>query len=100
MSSDADTDSEQKKIEVLCSAETPTQFSDRVMVNRRSDGLFLLRWLFQMPEGQHVEGSRIVVAGDHLKRIVDVLCKLCQYYPTPPDEEEDGKAEASPDPAQ
>jgi len=73
-----------KETQVLMSPDLPTVFSDLVVVTKRTDSTYLLRWLLQLPGGPAHEEARILVGHEHMGRIVDLLCRISDHYPTKP----------------
>jgi len=59
----------------------PTLFCDSMSVHVRSDGNVLIRWFVGLPEGQ-VEQCKIMTNKEHIKKIIEALCKVADHYPT------------------
>ena len=77
-------DNKKKKIPEIPINETlPTVFVDNLMISARSDGLNYLRFSTALPEGLKEE-ARMMVPMENLKRMIDVLCKQCNYFPVKP----------------
>ena len=77
-------DNKKKKIPEIPLDETlSTVFVDNLMVSTRSDGLNYLRFSTALPEGLKEE-ARMMVPMGNLKRMIDVLCKQCNYFPVKP----------------
>jgi hypothetical protein len=67
-------------IEIRTSINVRTTFVDHFMVATRKDGLNLLRFSTNLPEGI-TEEARLVVTKEHLEKVIDALCDHCDYYP-------------------
>ena len=80
-------DNRKKKIreipEIPINEALPTVFVDNLMISTRSDGLNYLRFSTALPEGSKEE-ARMMIPMENLKRMIDVLCKQCDYFPTKP----------------
>ena len=77
-------DNKRKKIPEIPLNETlATVFVDNLMISARSDGLNYLRFSTALPEGLNEE-ARMMVPMENLKRMIDVLCKQCNYFPVKP----------------
>ncbi|MEA2039715.1 MAG: hypothetical protein U9N82_07755 [Thermodesulfobacteriota bacterium] len=73
-----------KKIPEIPINETlPTVFVDNLMISTRSDGLNYLCFSTALPGGLKEE-ARMMVPMENLKRMIDVLCKQCDYFPAKP----------------
>jgi hypothetical protein len=58
-----------------------TVFVDNLTVSTRSDGMNLVRFTAALPEG-FKEEARLVIPTENLKRMLEVLCEQCNYFPT------------------
>lgn len=57
-----------------------TVFVDNLMVATRSDSLNLVRFTTSLPDGLKEE-ARMIIPMESLKRMLDVLCEQCNYFP-------------------
>jgi len=77
-------DNKKKKIlEIRINENLPTLFVDNLVISARSDGLNLVRFTTSLPEGLKEE-ARLLIPMENLKRMLDVLCKQCNYFPVKP----------------
>jgi len=65
---------------ILVNNVLATVFVDNLVVATRSDGLNLVRFTTSLPEGLKEE-ARMIIPMETLKRMLDVLCKQCDYFP-------------------
>lgn len=65
---------------VLTNNSLPILYIDGVRVASRTDGMFLIRLTTDVPDG-HVEQIRVMIDSNHLKRIIDSMCRASSYYP-------------------
>lgn len=78
-------DNKKKKItEIRLNETLPTVFVDNLVIATRSDGLNLVRFTTSLPEGLKEE-ARMLIPMENLKRMLDVLCKQCNYFPVKPE---------------
>src|SRR5688572_25071874 len=68
--------------------DMPTVWVDRMVLNVRTDpDLAILRFftLYMQLDGRpvNVESSRIMVTMDHLRKMVNVMARVTNHYPTP-----------------
>ena len=61
----------------------PTVFVDNLMISTRNDGLNYLRFSTALPEGLKEE-ARMMIPMENLKRMIDILCRQCEHFPTKP----------------
>ena len=66
--------------EIIPNNALPTIFIDNLIASTRSDGLNYIRFTVGLPEGMKEE-ARMMIPADNLKRMLDVLCKQCDYFP-------------------
>ena len=86
----ADEDAEKKEeVTLNLNPNLPTVFADRLHFLMREDGFAVLRWIQVLPEFS-AEVARVMVTENHLKRIIDLLCKNIGHYPTPDEDKEAG----------
>ena len=86
---------EEKKVkvaQVIVNPLLPVMHCDHVAITTRSDDLLFLRFCSLLPEGIF-EQAKLMISANSLKSMIDVLCKVCKYYPTEPKEAE-GKTTA------
>jgi hypothetical protein len=57
---------------------------DDFNLNIRADNLCLIRFLTSLPEGVF-EQTRVMTSKNNLKKLIDLMCSLLQYYPSPRD---------------
>ncbi len=55
-------------------------FIDNLGIAKRTDGMHYVRLMTSVPEG-HKEQYRMMVPDQNLKRMLDVLCRHCDYFP-------------------
>ncbi|MCK4548379.1 MAG: hypothetical protein KAW17_13165 [Candidatus Eisenbacteria sp.] len=77
-------DKEVQEIKIRVNEALPTVLVDNLTVSPRSDGLYLMHFTTSFPDRSLKEEARLVVPRDSLKRMLDVLCRICDYYPTKP----------------
>jgi hypothetical protein len=75
-----DTISEKKELNVINNTSLPNNIIDNVSFSRRQDGLCLLRFYTNLPEGRF-EQFRAFFQEQNLKEILDLLSKMLDYYP-------------------
>jgi hypothetical protein len=74
--------SEQKDtIKTFQNLALPTLFVDHLLLGRREDNLFLLRFAAELPEGL-MEQTRVIVNKERLIAMIDILCYTAEYYPS------------------
>lgn len=74
-------DKDKKEVaEFLVNNALSTVFVDNLMVATRSDGLNLVRFTTSLPGGLKEE-ARMIIPMESLKRMLEVLCKQCNYFP-------------------
>jgi|WetSurMetagenome_2_1015567.scaffolds.fasta_scaffold266185_2 hypothetical protein len=61
----------------------PTLFVDAVDINARTDGSMLVRLSCSLPEARQ-ELGRFLMNASTVKAVIDLLCRVTNYYPTPP----------------
>lgn len=74
-------DKDKKVIEIHTNEALPTLFVDNLTITKRADGMYFIRFTTALPEGWK-EQSRMMIPGESLIRMLDVLCKQCDYFPT------------------
>ncbi len=62
----------------------PALFVDAIRVAPREDGVLLVQFGAQLPSGPK-EQVRIMIHASFTKRMIDVFCKSCNYFPEDPD---------------
>ena len=72
-----------KEIEFVNNEALPTLFVDSLIMNIRSDDYCLLRLMTVLPEGM-TEQSRVIIPKYKLKKMIDLLCSQCDYFPNKP----------------
>ncbi|MFA6309795.1 MAG: hypothetical protein WC677_08730 [Clostridia bacterium] len=73
-----------KRTEVNIRPGSLTIFADSMHLAIRSDNMYILSWVQDLPGDIKFEQSRIMVTGEHVKKIIDILCKSANYYPKQP----------------
>ncbi len=58
----------------------PTLFVDNIHLYTRNDGMSLLRFMSDLPEGRK-EQARLMVTRDKLHALIDDMCRTLEYYP-------------------
>lgn len=77
-------DNKKKKIlEIRINETLATVFVDNLMISTRTDGLNYLRFCTALPEGLKEE-ARMMIPMENLKRMIDILCNQCNYFPAKP----------------
>ena len=74
---------DERLVELKTNDGLPTLFIDNLVINTRSDKHYLVRFATELPEGLR-EQARVLVPEDHLKRMLDVLCKHVGHFPSKP----------------
>jgi len=77
-----ESEGDQQALELHVNPGMATVFADKLQVLGRADGLVVLRWIQDLPEFSS-EVSRVIVTQEHLRRIIDLLCKNTGHYPAP-----------------
>ena len=80
MPKDVESSEDKAQVSVLTKLTTDTLYSDHLHINARNDGMYLLRFLVELPEGL-VEQTRLMVSRDRLKTMLDVTCRYIEHYP-------------------
>ena len=57
-----------------------TVFVDNLIINKRTDSMYNLRFASNLPEGLK-EQARMIIPEKNLMQMLDALCNLCNYYP-------------------
>ena len=70
-------------VEIMTEPGMPTRFVDNLNIGIRADDMVLLRFLSHMPEGLHEE-ARLMTGKAHLKRFIESMCGVLDYYPKKP----------------
>lgn len=73
-------DEGKQEISLLTNEALPTLFVDNLIINTRVDGISLIRFSTLLPEGLK-EQARMLIPKEHLNRMLDALCKHCDYFP-------------------
>jgi len=82
----------EKAVPFMLNPLLPVVHFDHLTITARGDGLQFLRLSTALPEGI-VEQARLLVQDARLRRMIDVLCRHCNYYPTQVEKTQD-KAKA------
>jgi len=61
----------------------PTLFVDNLFIQGRRDGVFLLSFTAELPEG-NAEQTRVMALKEKLLPMIDVLCSMTDHYPEKP----------------
>lgn len=72
-----------KKPPPLTISNTPTSFSDNIMIAKASDGSILIRFISDIPDLK-IENHRTIIRHNLAKKMIDILCDKTEYYPTKP----------------
>ena len=64
----------------------PLLFVDVTRVSKRSDGMLLMQFAASNP-GEFNEQARLIFPAHAARALVDLLCKVFDYYPVKPDKE-------------
>ena len=83
-----------KTLKLRLNENLPTVFVDNLVIATRSDGLNFLRFATALPEGLKEE-ARMLIPTESLKRMLDVLCKQCDYFPVKPKPKSESSRKAS-----
>lgn len=75
-------ENESKKANILSSIDLITIYCDQMVLHKRKDGNYIMRWLQNVPEG-NFERSRIMINEELVKKVIDILCSNSNYYPVP-----------------
>ena len=67
--------------EVNLNNNLSTIYVDNIIPFRRNDGVYFIRCLSQLPQGLF-EQARLMIDNEHIKSIINNLCKSADYYPT------------------
>jgi hypothetical protein len=62
----------------------PLLFADVTRVSKRSDGMLLLQFAASNP-GEFNEQARLIFPAQAARALIDLLCKVFDYYPVKPD---------------
>lgn len=63
----------------------PLLFADVTRVSKRSDGMILMQFAASTP-GEINEQARLIFPAHAGRGLIDVLCKVFNYYPGKPDD--------------
>lgn len=66
--------------QIIANGDLQTSFADHIFVGTRKDDIVLLRFLASLPEGLREE-ARLMIPKPSLKKILDAICRQCDYYP-------------------
>ena len=88
------TEESKKVIEIHANDALPTIFVDNLMINTRSDEICFIRFTTLLPEGLK-EQVRILIPQERVKRMIDALCKHCDYFPKKEKQKKESKKETS-----
>ena len=69
-----------KPIEIRFKSDLNPIWVDNINIGMREDGISFIRFLTNLPEGI-VEQVQIMTSKEHLKKFIDALCSLINYYP-------------------
>jgi len=72
------------KTEIKIRPAPVTIFADSMHLNKRNDNMYFLSWMQELPGDIKLEQARIMVTGEYMKKIIDILCKTSEYYPQQP----------------
>jgi len=64
-------------------SNTPTSFTDHVVIAKALDGSILLRLISDIPD-LRIENHRTVMKESLAKKLIDILCQLTKHYPQKP----------------
>ncbi len=67
----------------LIHSNTPTSFTDEVLLAIETDGLILMQLISDIPDLM-IENHRTVLKPDVAKSLIDTLCNLTGHYPQKP----------------
>jgi len=56
-------------------------FVDTFRVGVRSDGIIMIKFYLNTPDGPATEQARIVTTKDGIQKLLDVVCNVTNYYP-------------------
>ena len=73
--------SEKKAVELHINGSLPTVLIDNLTITTRTDDLYFVRLSTSLPEGVN-EQFRMMVPKESIRRMLDVLCKHCDYFPS------------------
>ena len=83
-------DKQQPTVKLTINNNLPSLFVDDIRVSVRNDGLVLLNFFADSPEGKF-EQTRVVVTEQRLKSFIDSMCARTGYYPAELGEKEEIK---------
>lgn len=63
----------------------PLLFADVTRVSKRSDGMMLMQFAASNP-GEFNEQARLIFPAPAARALIDLLCKVFDYYPPKPDD--------------
>jgi hypothetical protein len=63
----------------------PLLFADVTRVSKRSDGMMLMQFAASNP-GEFNEQARLIFPVSAARALIDLLCKVFDYYPPKPDD--------------
>jgi len=61
----------------------PTLYADSVRISHRNDGMNYLSFRSNLPD-YNMEQVRLMICDDDLTRIIDIICKIIDYFPEKP----------------
>lgn len=67
----------------LTISDTPTSFTDNIIIGKASDGSILMRFISDIPDLK-IENHRTVIREGLAKKLIDILCNQTEYYPQKP----------------
>ena len=70
------------KLELIPS-NTPTSFTDRVIVAQETDGLILMRFISHIPN-LIIENHRTIIKPNIVINLINILCRITGHYPSKP----------------
>jgi len=68
-------------VKLVVNDSLPTLLVDNLNISTRTDGLFFIRLITNLPEGMK-EQARVMVPEQSLKRMLEVLCSQVDHYPS------------------
>ena len=77
------TKNDKNVVDIVINDTLPAVFVDNLAVQSRPDNLHLVRFLTGFPEGLK-EQVRVMIPNESMTRMLDALCKHCDYFPTKP----------------
>jgi hypothetical protein len=72
-----------KHEKIILNNNLPTLHVDSFYLYSREDGKYFIRFVVATPDGE-VEQTRIMIAEEDLKELINTLCDISEYYPIKP----------------